>query len=67
MRAMMAATYGPSADIISHVAARGSQNQRMVERASAGGRELADVPGMHREGYRECGIRGGFTRGAGRT
>jgi hypothetical protein len=27
---MMAATYGPSADIISHVAARGSQKTRIV-------------------------------------
>ena len=30
MRAMIAATYGPSADIISHVAARGSQKTRIV-------------------------------------
>jgi hypothetical protein len=34
MRAMMAATYGPSIDIISHVAARGSQNQKMDVRVS---------------------------------
>jgi len=37
MRATMAATYGPSTDIISQVAAKGSQNQRMDERASRAG------------------------------